>query len=216
MPYLDENNSLKRYKEKMGDDFGELFNAIINVTRNLQIKYREYTYLFGSEKIVNALNEFAPGFFCYIQEILFNDLILHISKIFDDPGKGDRKILCFNCLLEKVTNEDLKQNLTNILNQCNKKRDFASIRRNKYIAHDDYQLFIGKKEYDITIKIEDIKEMTEYAWLIIDSIEYFYFNTYTVKHVYSPNLEFERLLNNIKYFNKAGLKKIIEIVNSID
>jgi len=213
MAYLNGDDTLMRYKERMGDELGELYNAIRSVAVSLQVKYQKYESLFGSEKSVEALNKFAPGFFCYIQEILFDDLILHISKMFDDHGKGDRKVLCFNCLLEKITEEELKKPLSQILAQCNEKRIFAKTRRNKYIAHNDYKLFLGKKEHDISINFEDVREMMDLAWSIIDRIESFYFNAYTVRHVYPTDLEFERFFKNIRCFNAVGLKKIIEMGN---
>ena len=213
MSYLNNDDSLKRYKEKMGEDLGELYNAIKNIALELQLKYQKYIALFGSAKSVEALYKFAPGFFYYIQNILFDDLILHINKLFADPGSGNKKVLCFNCLLEKITDEEeLKENIKKILDVCNKKKVFTDIRRNKYIAHTDYHLFLGKEEYDISINPDDIKEMIDHTWEIIDCIEYFYFKACTINHVYQVNLDFEKLLKNINHFyNNVGLKKIIDI-----
>ena len=42
-------------------------------------------------------------------------------------------------------------------------------------------------------------------------VPFFYFNAHTVKYVHPADLEFEKLLTNIKHFNAVGLKNIIEI-----
>jgi len=214
MAYLNENETLERDKETLGCELGTLYNTLKNVMLYLQSKFQLYDKLYGTEFSIKTLNNFSSEFFGIIQDILFDDIILHLNKLFDSSkGKGDKKVLNFNCLLELITEETLKVKVKNFWDEYNKKCEIIKTRRNKYIAHFDYDFFLEKKEYDISIEYKELKEIIKGLWDILDIIEGHYFNVFIPRHVFSNNLEIEGMFQKMLYCNKVGLKKLIEIAN---
>ncbi len=215
MAYLNPEESLKRDKNTLGEELGELYNFLKKAMFSLQIKYQMFEALYGTETSVEMLNKFAPDFFGYIQDIIFDDIILHIHKLFSNPGKGDRRVLSFHCLSDLISEKTVRENIEEILKEHRGNLLFTQMRRNKYIAHFDDQFFLDKKEIDISIKYKDINKIIDSMWSILDCIESYYFNTSNIsRYVYSSNFTMEKLFYNIKYFNSVGLRKIMEIASS--
>ncbi|MDC7127310.1 MAG: hypothetical protein PQJ46_17235 [Spirochaetales bacterium] len=214
MKYVEQEKILNHHKEILGNDLGKLYYSLKNTLFSLQIKFQMYMSLYGSKETVDILNEFQGAFFGEIQDILLDDIILHINKLFSYSGKRDNKVLSFFCLPDLISDIVIKEKIIEILKKYNQNYLTTKTRRNKYIAHFDYQFFVNKKEIDISIKMDDIKEIIDSMWSIIECIEDHYFNTCIERYIYSPSMSIEVLLKKMKCFNYVGMKKIFEIANN--
>jgi len=85
--YLSPEQVLNKNIEIMGNRLGSIFTELENELIWLHHKWDQYLKLFGrSEKQIIILNETANGFFGLVQMVLFEDIILHISRL-TDPSK---------------------------------------------------------------------------------------------------------------------------------
>jgi len=70
----------------MGKDLGELYTAIWNEVVWLHMKWGECVELYGTRKSrIELLNKTASRFFRILQDIFLEDIILHISRLTDNP-----------------------------------------------------------------------------------------------------------------------------------
>jgi hypothetical protein len=78
---------LEHYKLAMGPGLGPAFHRLWNDCVWLHLKWCEYRSVFGSsEARVDLLNTTARGFFGIVQDVLWQDVVLHICR-FTDPAK---------------------------------------------------------------------------------------------------------------------------------
>jgi hypothetical protein len=123
----------------MGCALGELYDILSNQVIWVHLKWKEYRKLFGTDqRTVDFLNTAAPAFFAELQEILWNDILLHLCRLTDPPksaGKGNLTI----ALLPNVTSESrLTTLLTEAIIRAKEKTGFAREWRNRRLAHREF------------------------------------------------------------------------------
>src|SRR5712692_3023309 len=91
MVYLTAAEAKSRHIEKMGEALGLQFNALWHEVVWLHIKWGEFVQLFGSKPMrIELLNQAAPAFFHMIQDILWDDTLLHIARLTDRSKSSPR------------------------------------------------------------------------------------------------------------------------------
>jgi hypothetical protein len=74
---------------KMGEELGELYDALWQQVAWLYQKWGEYVVLFGTKPSrVELLNLAAPKFFRIVQDTLWKDVLLHIARLTDPESLG--------------------------------------------------------------------------------------------------------------------------------
>jgi len=108
------------------------------------MKWREYEDLFGTKPSrIDLMNKAAPRFFRIVQDALWEDTILHISRLTDPPksiDKMSKKNLSIQRLPLMVDDKDLKQNLEEKIEKAKTNSEFCRDWRNRRIAHSDLKL----------------------------------------------------------------------------
>jgi len=129
----------------MGKDLGLKFFAIWQEVAWLHSEWQEYVDLYGtSESRIELLNKAAPTFFRIVQGLLWEGVILHISRLTDKMRIAGRENLTIFCLPSLVNDENLKSKLNNLLDEIKKTTEFCRDWRNRRIAHRDLELAIEK------------------------------------------------------------------------
>jgi hypothetical protein len=74
------------YVRSMGPDLGQLYHELEDGVSWLHEKWGELLELFdkGPERIA-LLNEVAPNFFYLVQQVLWESVLLHLSRLTDPP-----------------------------------------------------------------------------------------------------------------------------------
>ena len=112
----------------------------------LHAKWLEYRKLYAqSEERIDLLNGTAAFFFRVVQDVLWEDVLLHIARLTDLPDQGRFKNLTLRRLPEAVPDQHLANELSNLVENANVKSQFARDWRNKRIAHSDLSLAIDVK-----------------------------------------------------------------------
>jgi len=217
MAFLTTEDVINRDQEVLGQDLGPLYTALKNEYSILKIKHQEYYTLYGSKSSIIELDKFASFFFYKLQEIMFNDIVLHISRMIENKRTANKQVLSLQWLPDKITDSDRKHEVQKLVDECIKKCEFTRNRRNKYIAHRDYELFMRIKPYDLTVKNEEIKQAIDAIWKIINYIESNFFKSSTMERMVTPPSGAIELMQKIRYLNKIGYKPYSEedIMNAI-
>ena len=132
--------------EKLGREFGTFYHSLVNELYGLQTNWNEYRELFGeNEERVKLLNKTAPLSFYVIQNVLWENLMLGISKITDPPKSAGEKNLTIQSIPYFVSDNALKTHLSNLISEIKEASKFCRDWRNRYIAHNDFNLKVGNQ-----------------------------------------------------------------------
>lgn len=147
------------YIEKMGSERGKQFYALWTEMIWLHMKWGEYVDLFGAgPNRLELLNETAPVFFWMVENVLWEDLLLHISRLTDPPETCGKLNLTIQNL-PRFIDASMKEALDKLIAMALEKTAFARDWRNRRLAHLDLDLAIGNTE------IRPLKDATKMQML---------------------------------------------------
>ena len=120
----------------MGQALGELHFLLWKDLSWLHLEWRQYRELFGiHESRIDLMNETAPRFFWSLERILWQDILLSLSRLSDPPGTGGQQNLTFRRFPRLVTDTQLRAKLDEALNVFEAKTQFARDWRHRRYAH---------------------------------------------------------------------------------
>lgn len=135
----------QEYAATMGRELGALFYLFWNECVWLHWKWNEYVALFGTKpERIDLLNRAAGAFFKVVQDTLWEDILLHISRLTDSPRSAGKNNLTLRRLPELLTPE-LRPSVERLLRECLTKCEFARDWRMRRIAHRDLGLALEDK-----------------------------------------------------------------------
>jgi hypothetical protein len=133
------------YVEKMGKELGTQFYALWEEFATLAMKWGEYEALYGGgSKRVDLLNEAARTFFWIVGNVLWDDTLLHISRL-TDPSSKDMENLTIRNLPGLVEDRAIKADLHRLINTAGDKVKSIRDWRNHRIAHCNRELIINNE-----------------------------------------------------------------------
>ena len=147
---MDSNKSSdeveQEYIQAMGSSLGSLYNALHKEVVWLHAKWLEYRKLYAeSKERINLLNDTAAFFFHIVQDVLWEDVLLHIARLTDSPKQGKFENLTLRRLPDKVPDEVLANELDSLVKNALKEAQFARKWRDKRLAHIDLSHAIDVK-----------------------------------------------------------------------
>ncbi len=127
--------------EVMGEELGSLYHALWNELAWLYSKWGEYVELFGTKSSrIELINKAAGHFFRIVQDSLWEDILLHIARLTDPPKSAGKENLTIKKLPALITEERIKEHLSELIDVAVEKADFCRDWRNRHIAHRDLGL----------------------------------------------------------------------------
>jgi len=131
--------------DKLGNDLGLLYHELCNEVGWLYLKWEDYVELFGTNPTrIDLLNKSAPVFFRIIQDTLFKDVLLHITRLTDPPKSLGKKNLTIQCL-PSLVNASISVSVSEHVSNAIEKASFCRDWRNRHIAHSDFNLAMGEQ-----------------------------------------------------------------------
>lgn len=136
---------VKQYHAKvLGTDLGALYHALWNELAWLYSKWGEYVELFGTKPSrIELINNAAGHFFRIVQDVLWEDSLLHIARLTDPIKSAGRENLSIRKLPDLIENDVLKKKVEELIEVAIKKTDFCRDWRNRHIAHKDLGLALS-------------------------------------------------------------------------
>lgn len=129
----------------MGESLGTLHYELSQELVTLHSEWESYVTLYGeSENNVKILNKTAPWFFYLTQRMLFNQVLLHASRLIDPPEMGDNENLTLQRLPREIPEDKLRESVQSRIDDLLDAAEFARQQRHKRIAHLDLQVHRGE------------------------------------------------------------------------
>ena len=128
----------------LGQELGRVFHGLDRELLWVQLKWEEYKALFAtSPESVELLNTLAPFFWWNIQTVMWEDVLLHISRLTDAPKKRlTVKQLPNLCRDDESVREELEKRIADAVSATRFARDW----RNRRIAHRDLETALGQRK----------------------------------------------------------------------
>lgn len=133
-----------RHLTKLGPKVGPVFHALWKDVVWLQVKWQEYRHLFGTPGRVDLANSAAGLFFRIVQDSLWQETLLHLSRLTDPPRSSGKTNLTLKVLPELIDDPVLRSDVSGLVNQAGNATMFARDWRNRHISHRDLDLAMDR------------------------------------------------------------------------
>ncbi len=135
----------QQYVAAMGRQLGRVFHYLRNECVWLHLKWREFVVLFGtSARRVDLVNTAAPAFFKIVQDLLWEDTLLHICRLTDPAVSAGKKENLTVCRLPLLVLAALRPEVEDAVAATRRQCEFARDWRNRHIVHRDYPLALDE------------------------------------------------------------------------
>jgi hypothetical protein len=139
----------------------------------LYVQWNEYVDAFGTnEKRVNLLNQASGGFARSVQDALWADVLLGVTRLTDPPKSFGKKDNLTVTRIPALLEGDLKESVQRLVDAAVKAGEFARDWRNRYFAHRDLQHAIDS--HAVPLKTASrllVKEALETIVAVMNSVE---------------------------------------------
>lgn len=129
----------------MGPQLGPLYHALYNEVAWLHAKWLQYRQLYAhSPKRIDLLNEVSGFFFRVVQNVLWEDVLLHLARLTDPPKSVGKTNLTLLRIRPAITESSLAEEVHKLVEVAVSQSSFARDLRNRRLAHLDLDLALGK------------------------------------------------------------------------
>lgn len=135
--YQSEDEIRAEKIEKLGEECGQLYFELWKECVWLHTKWREYEALFEDKKRVEVLNRAAPFAFFMIQQVIVEDVVLHLARLTDPPRSRGKANLTVRSLPGLLDDSAVSTAVRRKVEEVGKAVEFARERRNRRLAHLD-------------------------------------------------------------------------------
>jgi len=140
-PHQSAEDVEQEHLRVFGPRLGPLYHALENEVIWLHAKWLEYRKLYArSEQRVDLLNKSAGFFFRVVQDVLWADLLLHVTRLTDPPKQGQYENLTLLRLRDAVNDKVLAKGIRKLISDALAKAEFAREWRNRHLAHRELSL----------------------------------------------------------------------------
>jgi AbiU2 len=122
------------------EELGELQYLLWHDVTWLHLKWFEFRELFGTKPSrVDLMNETAPTFFSHLEDVVWNDVLLHLSRLTDPPATRGRQNLTFRRFPPLVARLPIRDAIHAALDKVDSVSRFARDWRDRRLAHRDFR-----------------------------------------------------------------------------
>ena len=140
-----DSDERQKLRNKLPADLVDVFIPIDEDIQWLHAKWGQYRSLFArNEATVDTLNKAASFFFWYLQDVLFDDILAHVSRLTDPPQQGQYENLSLPKLAETIRDPILKPKIAALVEQIKQRVVVIRGHRHKRLAHSDYRHATGQ------------------------------------------------------------------------
>ncbi len=180
--YQTADESKQDQMDKMGDELGKLYHHIWQEFAGLYSKWNEYLDLFGTKPSrIDLLNQASSRFFRIVQDSLWENTILQISRLTDPSTTFKKGNLSIQRIPEFIENDELKKEIEHLVQDALEKAAFCKDWRNRKIAHNDLNLILkeGAKPLKSASRAKT-KEVLKSISLVLNTVSQHYLESETM------------------------------------
>ena len=125
----------------LGEALGPIYTALIDEVIWVHAKWLEFRKLYAkSPERIDLLNETAGFFFRVVQDVLWDNVLLHLTRLTDPPRSAGKENLTIRRLPTLIDDEQLACEVGRLVDVAVERCAFARDRRNRHLAHSDLLL----------------------------------------------------------------------------
>lgn len=129
----------------LGADLGTFYGALQYEVTWCHAKWQQYRILFAhTDQRVDLLNEAAGFFFKVVQDVMWEDVLLHVARLTDPPKSAGKANLTIHRLPDLVTDSVLASEVRALAESASLKCAFAREWRHRHLAHRDLDLALDR------------------------------------------------------------------------
>jgi hypothetical protein len=129
----------------MGSDLGELYYYLWQELSILYSKWNEFVELYVKKQSrIELMNNTSPSFLRIVEDILWENIALGISKITDPSQTFGKDNLTICKIPDLLPDTDFKMEIILAIDKAKLSAQFSRDWRNRKISHSDYLLKTGK------------------------------------------------------------------------
>ena len=137
------------YLKALGPELGAIYQKLCDDVSWLHFKWKQYRILFAeSPERIDLLNGVAGTFFFLLQEVLHDDVLIHIARLTDrkdhGPGKENLSLLRLASAVKEKTPQ-ISVEVDNLVKEAQEKARFVEDWRDHRLAHTDLNLALGRR-----------------------------------------------------------------------
>jgi len=141
----------QNYIAVMGEPLGSLFHALWQEVAWLHRKWDEYVELYGTKASrVDLINQAAPAFFRIVQDLLWEETLLHIARLTDSPKSAGKENLTIQRLSPLIIDVATATTVKSLTEKALDASQFCRDWRNRRIAHRDLSLALDQGALPLT------------------------------------------------------------------
>jgi hypothetical protein len=126
------------YRRAMGGELGDVMFLLWHDLTWLYFEWHQYKELFGSyQSRIDIMNESAPRFFWSLDRVLWQDILLSISRLADPPATSGQQNLSFRRLVRLIPSDGPQAEFLKALDTFETDAQFARGWRHTRFAHRD-------------------------------------------------------------------------------
>ena len=124
---------------------GGIYNRLTRVWTYAYTKTVEYRILFSNRENLDLINVVGGRFIASIQDVLFNDILLQLTRITDKAEMGSNKNITIQMFPRFFDDLEMKKKVCELVKEADEATEFARNWRNKRIVHIDYEYHIDSE-----------------------------------------------------------------------
>ncbi|MBY5959438.1 hypothetical protein KUV50_14905 [Membranicola marinus] len=145
MSFKTANEIKAKMVNKLGQEFGTLFYSLHNEIIRLTYQWLEFKELYGvKESRILLMNEAAPFFFYTIQRVLWNHLLIGVTRITDPKKSVGKRNITLRAVEDFIEDKSFQSEFASAIKELCEASKFCRDWRNKKIVHIDYDLSMKK------------------------------------------------------------------------
>jgi hypothetical protein len=130
--------------DKMGVQLGGVYYGLFNQCAWLHMNWSDYVELYGvSPARIDLLNTVSASFFGMLDDVIWNDVLLHIARLTDEPRTAQRETLSI-LRLPTIVDAAARDDVHRRVDEARARAKFARDWRHRKLAHSDLTLAIEK------------------------------------------------------------------------
>jgi hypothetical protein len=178
------------YSKVLGYDLGEIYQALIHEVKWLHLKWKQYRILFAdSQERIDLLNRAGGTFFFIIQEVLRDDVMMHIARLVDPKRNKDKENLSLAQLASavQVKAPNISGEIFRLVSEARKKAHFVEDWRNRRLAHTSLDVALRRKAKTLPgIELEQIEGFLRALRDVLNKImSHFWNGTHAFEIIYA-------------------------------
>jgi hypothetical protein len=198
---------------KLGPIFGAHYNALYNEVAWLHVRWKQYKELFGTSPTrIEILNQAAGLFFRIVQDGLWEDTLLHLTRLTAPCKSRGKENLTIQALPQLIIDIEFQKEIVVLVGAAINANEFAKDWRNRKLAHTDLNLAIQQGAEPLApASRKNITDAINAISRVIQRISEYYFKSDLSFDVITPADDAVSLLYVIRDGLKAEEKRFARL-----